>query len=143
MAAEVARLAEVVPIVEELRVADFENSARCRNLGYARGAFGHLDEEGCERDGTSAFDAVSLADHVRLAKAIDASGVATDRILNATYDMDDNLETAWFVLEDASFSDFWEYLYDPAGVVPKRNEPGRREFTRIDADWWFVRSPDD
>ncbi len=44
MAEQVARLDRVIPIVEELRVTDFENSAWCRNLGYARGAFGDLQQ---------------------------------------------------------------------------------------------------
>jgi len=143
MAADVSRLGEVVAIVEELRVTDFENSEHCMNLGYARGAFGFLDEEGCERDGTGQFDAVALADHGRLATAIDASGVATDRILVATFDGDGNLETAWFVLGNATFPDFWECLYDPTDVVAKQDVPGERDFTRIDDDWWFVWSPDD
>ena len=61
--AEVARLEGVVPIVEELRVTDFENSARCRNLAYVRGAFGDLEEAGCEREDTVPFDAPAQADH--------------------------------------------------------------------------------
>jgi hypothetical protein len=47
------------------------------------------------------------------------------------------------VLNDAPFLDYWAYLYDPTGVVPKGDDPGRREFTRIDDEWWFVWSPDD
>jgi hypothetical protein len=47
------------------------------------------------------------------------------------------------VLNDAPFLDYWAHLYDPTGVVPKGYDPGRREFTRIDDEWWFVWSPDD
>jgi hypothetical protein len=142
MAMDVLRLADVLPLVEELRVTDFENNARCRIVAYARGSFGDGDD-GCERDGTVAFDAVALADHRRLSRAVEASGVAFDRILVATHRPGIGLETAYFVLNDAPFLDYWEYLYDPTGVVPKRDDPGRREFTRIDDDWWFVWSPDD
>jgi hypothetical protein len=143
MAAEVARLGAAVSIVEELRVTDFEDSPYCRNLGYARGAFGHLEQDGCEREGTGPFDAVALADHARLAQAIEASGVATDRIRAATDGPDGDLEAAYFVLDAPSVLDSWEYLYDPAGVVDTTDVPGSRDFTRIDDDWWFVGSPDD
>jgi hypothetical protein len=143
MAAQVARLDEVVPIVEELRATDFENSAHCRNLAYARGAFGFLEEDGCERDDTVQFDPVALADHARLAGAIEASGVATDRILVATYDADGDLETAWFRLSDAQLPTTGSISTTRPDVEPKRDVPGRRDFTRIDDDWWFVWSPDD
>ena len=143
MSADVARLDAVVPIVEELRVTDFEDSAHCRNLGYARGAFGKLDEDGCEREGTRQFDGAAIADHARLAEAIAASGVAATRILTATYDADGELETAWFALEDGSITEDWTYLYDPTGVEPTQDVPGRQDFTQIDEDWWFVRSYDD
>jgi hypothetical protein len=143
MAADVRQIDDIVPLVEELRVTDFEASERCSNLAYQRGAFGHLEQDGCERDRTEAFDAIALADHTRLAQAIEATGVATERILSATYSVAGDLETAWFVLDDPSFPDFWEYLYDPSGLVPKPAVRGQRDFTRIDDDWWFVLSPDD
>ena len=143
LAAEVGRLDAVLSIVEELRATDFEDSAQCRNLGYARGAFGDLAQDGCERAGTEQFDAVALADHARLAEAIEASGVSTDRMLVATYDADGELETARFHLEGAPFLDYWEYLYDPGAVEVKLDVPDQRDYTRINDDWWFVLSPDD
>jgi hypothetical protein len=111
-------------------------------VAYARGSFGDRGD-GCERDETVAFDAAALADHTRLSLAIEASGVAFERILIATHKPDSGLETAYFVLNDTPFLDYWEYLYDPTGGVPKADDPGRREFTRINDDWWFVWSPDD
>jgi len=143
MATDVERLDAVIPVIAELRATDFEDSEQCRNLGYARGAFGDLAEEGCERDGTGQFDAVALADHARLAKAIDASGVAIDRMLVATYDVDGDIETARFEIEGRPLLDFWEYLYDPKDVEAKQDVPGQRAYTRINDDWWFVLSPDD
>ena len=143
LAADVARLDEILPIVEELRATDFEASAQCRNLGYARGAFGDLAQDGCERDGTEQFDAAALADHARLAEAIETAGVATDRMLVATYDADGVLETARFHLEGAPFLDYWEYLYDPSAIEVKVDVPDQRDYTRINDDWWFVLSPDD
>ena len=50
-------------------------------------------------NGTGQFDAVALDDHARLAQAIDASGVAIDRMLMATYDADGVLQTARFEIE--------------------------------------------
>ncbi len=143
MAADVARLDEVVAIVQELQVTDFEQSAWCTNLAYERGTFGMLEQDGCARDGTGPFDAVALADHARLAQAIEASGVEADRIRLATYDGDGDLETAWFALHDANIQDNWEYLLDPNGVELKQDVPGQVDFTQIDGDWWFVRSFDD
>jgi hypothetical protein len=143
MSDEVARLHAVIPIMAELRVTDYESSDQCRNLGYARGAFGDAGQESCARDGTREFDAVAMADHARLAGAIQAAGVGTDRILTATYEPDGDLETARFRLDGAPFLHFWEYLYDPTGVVPKRNVPGRVDFTQLGDGWWFVWSPDD
>lgn len=80
--------------------------------------------------------------HARVAEAIDASGVATSRIRLTTY-ADGVLTSAWFQIDDASVTDDWHDLYDPTGVVPKVNDPGRTEYVRIDEDWWFVRSFDD
>ena len=143
MATDVAQLDSVIPIVAELRATDFEDSEHCQNLGYARGAFGDLAQEGCERDGTGQFDAVALADHARLAQAIEASGVPVDRMLVATYDADGAIETARFEIEGRPLLDFWEYLYDPGDVEAKQDVPGQRAYTRINDDWWFVLSPDD
>ena len=143
LTAAAARLDAVIPIVEALRVTDFEASADCRNLGYARGAFGDMDAEGCQRDGTGPFDAVALADHARLAGAIVAAEVEIDRLRSATYAADGTLETAWFSVIDASVTDDWEYLFDPTGVVPKPDAPDTQDFTRLDDLWWFVRSRDD
>jgi hypothetical protein len=143
MTVEVARLDAVLPIVEELQLTDFEDSPYCRNLGYARGAFGDLGQDGCERQGTVQFDAVATEDHARLAEAIVAAEVAATRIPTATYDADGKLLTAWFVLQDDSVSEDWAYLYDPTRVESTEDVPGRQDFTRIVDDWWFVRSYDD
>jgi hypothetical protein len=143
MADEVARLDAVIPVMAELQVTDYEGSEHCRNLGYARGAFGDVANESCRRGGTHQFDALALADHGRLAGAIQAAGVATDRILTATYEPDGDLETARFRLDGAPFLQFWEYLYDPTDIVPKRDVPGRVDFTPLGDGWWFVWSPDD
>jgi hypothetical protein len=142
MAADVARLDAVVPVLEDLRVTDFEDSAFCRNLAYARGAFGNLAQEGCEREGTGQFDEAALADHARVALAIAATGVTTDRMQDVTYDAEGSLETARIRLVEASVTENWEYLYDPTGVVPKQNVDGQA-FSRIAPDWWFVSSRDD
>jgi hypothetical protein len=143
MPADVARLEAVLPLLEELRVTDFEDSPYCLNLGYGRGAFGHLAQDGCARAGTVEFDAAALGDHARVAEAIDASGVTTDRLRTATYTPDGDLETAWFALTDASIDDNRDYLYDPSGVEPKVDVPDALRFTRIDGAWWFVWSRDD
>ena len=143
MAADVGRLQTVVPIVEELRVSDFENSPYCRNLGYARGVFGDLAQDGCARDGTQPFDAVAVADHARVAEAITATDVPATRIRTVTFDADGGLRTAWFVLQDGSITEDQAYLYDPANTVAKVNADGGEAFTRLDDAWWFVRSPDD
>ena len=142
MAAEVARLDALVPVLENLRVTDFENSVFCRNLAYARGAFGNLAEDGCEREGTGQFDEAALADHARVAQAIAATGVTTDRMQDVTYDAEGSLETARIRLVEASVAENWEYLYDPTGVAPKQNSDSQT-FTRIASDWWFVSSVDD
>jgi hypothetical protein len=143
LAADAAALDAVVPLLEELRVTDFEASPYCRNIAYLRGAFGHLDQDGCLRAGTVEFDEVALADHERLAAAIEASGVTTDRLREATYAPDGELETAWFMLTEASIEENGDYLYDPSGSEPKRDVPGEQTFTRIDDAWWFVWSRDD
>lgn len=143
MAAEASRLGEVVPILERLGLTDFEDSAWCRNLANERGAFGNLDQDGCEREGTVEFDAVALADHALVARAIQASGVAIDRVQDVTYGPDGDLTSARFVLEDSSTTDTGEYLYDQAGLADTTDVPGRRDVTRIDDEWWFVLSLDD
>lgn len=143
MAADVGRLDAVLPILEELRVTDFEASPFCRNLAYARGVYADLAQDGCARDGSIQFDEVAANDHARLVTAIDATTVATDRIRVATYAPDGDLETAWFALTEASITDNGDYLYDPTGVEPKVDVPDLQTFTRIDGDWWFVWSLDD
>jgi hypothetical protein len=143
MAADVGRLESVVPLVEELRASDFENSPYCRNLGYARGVFGDLAQDGCARDGTQPFDAIAVADHARVAEAITTADVPATRIRTATFDPHGGLQTAWFVLQDGSITEDQAYLYDPANTVPKVNAEGGEQFTRLDDAWWFVRSPDD
>jgi hypothetical protein len=142
-AAEVARLAAAIPLIEELRVTDFENSAWCRNLGYERGAFGFPDEVGCDRDGTVPFDPAALVDHGRLAAAITASGVATDRLLTLTYDDEGSLEQAWFALDSGSVLESWHYVYDRAGTLERPDIAGLREFARVGDSWWFVHAADD
>jgi hypothetical protein len=143
LAADVAALDAVVPLLEELRVTDFEASPYCLNLAYVRGAFGHLAQDGCQRAGTVEFDALALDDHARLAAAIEASGIATDRLRVATYAPDGALETAWFMLTDASIEENGEYLYDPTDAEPKQDVPNELTFTRINDAWWFVWSRDD
>jgi hypothetical protein len=143
MAATVVRLDAVVPIVADLHVIGFEDSAYCRSLDYERGTFAAPTEGGCTGDGTDPFDAVALADHLRLAEAIRATGSGVIRILRTTFTAQDELETAWLKLHEASIADDWEYLYDPTGAVLKVDQPGRLVFTRIDDDWWFVVSFDD
>ncbi len=127
MAADAGRLDALVPLLEELEVTGFEASPYCLNLEYARGAFGHLGQDGCARTGTVEFDAPALADHTRLAAAIDATGVATDRLRVATYAADGDLQTAWFALAEASISDNGDYLYDPTGAEPKQDVPDLRD----------------
>ena len=143
MVAEVSRLDQVVPMVAELQVTDFENSEHCMNLAYARGSFGHLEQDGCAREDTGPFDAVAHADHTRLARA--NRGVGCRHLPDPHRDIraGRDLETAWFVLEGAPILDYWEYLYDPTGVEPKQDVPGRIDFTFVADDWWFVRSFDD
>lgn len=140
--ADVRRLDEVVPVIEGLRVTHYENSVECANLGYARGDFGNLEQEGCRRDGTIHFDADALADHARLVQAIETSGVATHRILDGTYRAD-VLESARFAINGAPFLEAWHYLYDPMGVEARRDDGDGQVFTRLDDAWWFVSSPDD
>ena len=130
-----------MPIVEELRVTDFEDSPYCRNLAYARGAFGDLGQEGCQRDGTRQFDAAALADHARLAEAMTASTVATNRI-RTTFDADGVLETAWFALVVLHERRLVLRLR-PDRRPAQEESSGREEFTRIGDDWWCVRSFDD
>ena len=137
-----AELDAVVPVIEELGVTDFEASPYCRNLAYARGTFGDLAQDGCERTGTVQFDDQALADHARLAEAVAASAVSTDRIRDVRFDADGALMTAWFRLQDDSVEEDWAYLYDPAGIQAAADDPDS-DFTRIDAGWWFVRSRDD
>lgn len=143
MAADVGRLDAVLPILEELRVTDFEASPFCRNLAYARGVFADLAQDGCARDGAIGFDEVASNDQARVAAAIDATAVMTDRIRVATYAPDGDLETAWFALTDASITDNGDYLYDPTNVEPKVDVADLQTFTRINGDWWFVWSLDD
>lgn len=107
------------------------------------GTFGDLAQEGCAREGTIQFDADALVDHAGLSQAITATNVPTDRLRAATFTPDGDLETAWFALEGSPLLDAWEYLYDPTGVVPKDDVPGRIDFTPVADDWWFVWTPDD
>lgn len=143
MAGDVGRLEAVLPLVEELRATDFEDSPYCQNLAYARGSFGDMTQDGCARTGTGAFDAVAREDHARLAAALDAAVEAADWIRTATYTADGDLATAWFALTDASITENGDYLYDPTGAEPKQDIPDRQTFTRINDAWWFVWSFDD
>jgi hypothetical protein len=143
MAAEVTGLGAVVPILEELQVTDFEASPFCRNLAYARGTFGDLSQDGCARDGSVDFDAAARDDHERLARAVEGSAGAADRIRLLTYDAEGRLSSAWFVLTEASTTEDLAYLYDPSGEVAAQGASEQQAFTRIDGDWWFVRSYDD
>jgi hypothetical protein len=140
---DVTRLEAVVPLVSELHVIGFENSAHCRSLEYERGTFSAVVEGGCDGAGTQPFDAVAMADHTRLAEAILAANAGVIRIQNTTYDAQDELESVWLKLQDATIEDDWQYLYDPTGAVPKVDQPDRITFRRIDDDWWFVWSFDD
>lgn len=139
-AEDVARLEAVIPVLEDLGAADFEDSPYCRALGYRRGQFGILDEAGCERPGTVAFDEVAAADHARIAGAMEGSGVQVLRV-RSTFGPDGTLETATFMLLDSSVERDWAYLFDPRNVVAKAD--GAAEYTQLGGAWWLVASRDD
>jgi hypothetical protein len=143
MAGDVGRLSQALPVLEDLAVTDFEETGLCTVIGYARGSF-VAGDPGCAREQSVPFDDVALVDHARLSQTLEETGVDTDRLGVATYRDDGSLELARFVLNGAPFLDFYEYVYDPAGLEPiRRAQQAGVEFTRISEDWWFVRSPDD
>jgi hypothetical protein len=143
MTVQVARLTLVLPLLEELRVSEFERG-RCQVLVYGRGAFVG-DGETCITgaapfDGIAPFDDVAAADHARIAAALNATGVPTDRIELAPGRSGDR-ETVRFILTTTSVRDAWAYVYDPGDSQSKAATRGA-EYLRIDRDWSFVVSPD-
>ena len=143
MAAEVGRLDQVRPVIEELGVTGFTAEDGCSWIIYVRGRF-FDGGEACQPGGAGSFDDIARADHARLLAAIEAAGAPTRRLLNATIGPDGRLSSALFLHSAHPFPSYWTYLYDPGNEEPKV-DGGRLELkhTQVNAGWWFVSSLDD
>jgi hypothetical protein len=143
VAVGMARLRQVVPLLEELEVTGFIAEDGCRWLLYERGQF-FDGGESCQPDRAVAFDGVALADHARIVATIEASGAPTRRINQAHIGADGRLQGALFVHSAHPWPDYWGYVYDRGNREPKVDGgPLEVDYTRVDATWWFMSSLDD
>jgi hypothetical protein len=143
MAADVAAMNQIIPILEELEVTGYIVEDGCRWIIYSRGGFVDGDDS-CQPGNAVPFDDMARADHQRLTDAIEAAGAPTHRLNEATFEADGELRTAVFLHSAQPFPDQWEYIYDPGNVYPKEDGgPLEAVHTRVDASWWFLNHLDD
>lgn len=143
MAAEVARLEQVLPVLQELRVTSFTAEDGCSWLVYVRGAFFEGGDP-CQPGTAIAFDAEARADHARIAQAIATSGAPTGRVLAATVDPRGRMLSVHFLHSAHPFPWQWEYLYDPGNIEAKLEGGAlQTDYIRVDGAWWFRASLDD
>jgi hypothetical protein len=144
MATDVANLgAYVLPVLEELQPTWYEDGP-CDILEYRRGTFS-VDGVCGGRPGEQPFDDAARHDLDRILDAVERSGVHTDELMRAEYAPDGTVESAGFLLSDASIEWNWAYLYSPDTTPPEyQTRLGPVTVTAIgDTGWWFEQAPDD
>jgi len=143
---EVAALqTHVLPLVNDLRVTWYLSEGLWGgSIHWKRGKF-TKDQESSREDGDKLFDDETEAAYEQLAKAIRASGVPTDRLVEAQFAVDGTLRSASFQRHGGGIECVFTYIYSPGTKPPEwSSKLGPVVLTRIgDSDWWFEQSPDD
>ena len=143
---EVAALqAHVLPVVEELRVTWYLHEGSWDgSIDWKRGRF-TKDPERARQDGDTLFDDETEAAYAQLAQAIRASGVPTNRLVEAQFADDGTLRSASFQRRGGGIEFVFTYIYSPGAKPPEwSSDLGPVVLSRIgDSDWWFEQSPDD
>jgi hypothetical protein len=145
-AEEVAALqTHVLPLVNDLRVTWYLSEGLSGgSIYWKRGKFTQ-DPMRAREDGDELFDNETEAAYGRFAQAIRASGVPTNRLVEAQFAVDGTLRSASFRRRGGGIKFVFTYIYSP-GAKPREwsSNLGPVVLTRIgDSDWWFEQSPDD
>ena len=143
---EVAALqTHVLPVVNDLRVTWYlSEGLRDGSIYWKRGKF-TTDRKRAREDGVELFDDETEAAYGQFAQAIRASGVPTNRLVEAQFAVDGTLRSASFRRRGGGIRFVFTYIYSPGTKPPEwSSNLGPVVLTRIaDSDWWFERSPDD
>jgi hypothetical protein len=134
-ARDVAALAAVLPLIDELGVSEWRDDDWCRDFVYDRGHFMTSDEpDDCNPMGgpPEPFNANAQADFDRVAAAFRDAHVPIREIYRPPVDPG----TTDFDLRAGSFDGF-SYVHDP-GYPPQENIENEWVATPIDANWYFV-----
>ena len=133
--------ATVLPVLEDLKVEYFMDTAGCAILTYRRGDFFDGDPEDC--GGSTGrpvqFDDVARVDHQLIKSALAASGTPIERV-GGTFLIDGRVGYAWFMsTHGAPFATSWSLEYDPEGARSPA-PAGIVTLTPVEGeqDWWFA-----
>jgi hypothetical protein len=143
--AEVAALqTHVLPVVKDLRATWYLNDISDASIYWKRWKFPKDASRGRE-DGDALFDKETEAAFEQLAQAIRASGVPTNRLVEAKFADDGTLSFASFMRHGGGITYVFTYIYSPGAKPPEwKSKLGPVVLTRIgNSDWWFEQSPDD
>ena len=143
---EVAALqSHVLPVVKDLGVTWYLNEGLADgSISWKRGKF-TKDPERAREDGVKVFDTETEAAFEQVAQAIRASGVPTNRLVEAHFADDGTLRFASFRRGGGGIEFVFTYLYSPGAKPPEwSSKLGPVVLTKVgDSDWWFEQSPDD
>jgi hypothetical protein len=135
----------VLPVVKDLRATWYLNEgAKDSSIYWKRGKF-TKDLARAREDGDALFDKETEAAFAQFAQAIQASGVPTNRLVEAKFADDGTLSFASFMRRGGGITYVFTYIYSPGAKPPEwKSKLGPVVLTRIgDSDWWFEQSPDD
>jgi hypothetical protein len=135
---DVANLSKSFDILERLEVRAYRNQDWCQNIWYKRGVFsdysGEADTCNLFLGIPSRFDGQAQADFAAVAEAIRATHVKLHYISDLDYALDHKLTYAEFHLATGSDA----YIYSPGYTDLPKDLPGEIEYSRINADWYYM-----
>ncbi len=143
---EVAALqTHVLPLVRDLQVTWYLNEGLGSGSIYWKQGNFTMDPSRAREDGDNVFDNVTEASYKRFTQAIRASGVPTNRLINAQFKADGTIRSASFKRSGGGIKFVYTYIYSPAAKPAEwTSRLGPVVLTRVgDSDWWFEQSPDD
>lgn len=138
----VARLEQVFPTIEGLKVSGWRDQDWCRFIEYPHGSFSNLLEgetSTCNLfDGPpQAFDTQASTDFARVEQAFKGANLSVWMAWGITYDDRDKVNFAEFDM-NAGLTDRWMYLYSPNQPISKDDWPDAEAFQQVNEHWWFV-----
>lgn len=135
----------VLPVVRDLKATWYLNEFSGDNEIYWKGGkFTRNLSRSCE-EGAALFNKETEAAFAQFAQVIQASGVPTNRLVEAKFADDGTVRFASFMRRGGGITYVFTYIYSPGAKPPEwTSKLGPVVLTRIgDSDWWFEQSPDD